>query len=114
MNEVDGELNLNVRRAPLAQGISSLPAIENRGEGVLIAFMKDAIKGCATVRPCKKGEYNSCKVFRHGNKAPRLKINLPRTRLPAHVSRTVDSGRWPFPSSPQTGLESSKLTFGPA
>jgi hypothetical protein len=44
MNEVDGELNLDVRRAPLALDISWLPAIENRGEGVLIAFKKDAIK----------------------------------------------------------------------
>ena len=44
INEVDGELNLDVRRAPLALDISWLPAIENRGEGVLIAFKKDAIK----------------------------------------------------------------------
>lgn len=44
MNEVDGELNLDVRRAPLAREISWLPAIENRGEGVFIAFRNDAIK----------------------------------------------------------------------
>jgi hypothetical protein len=44
MNEVDGELSLGVRRAPLAREISWLPAIENRGEGILIAFKKEAIK----------------------------------------------------------------------
>src|SRR5208337_9243 len=44
MNEVDGELNLDVRRAPLAREISWLPAVENRGEGIFIAFKKDAIK----------------------------------------------------------------------
>ncbi len=44
MNEVDGELNLEVRRAALAREISWLPAIENRGEGVLIAFRKDKIE----------------------------------------------------------------------
>jgi hypothetical protein len=38
MNEVNGELNLNVRRAPLARDISWVPAVENRGEGVLIAL----------------------------------------------------------------------------
>jgi hypothetical protein len=43
MNEVDGELNLGVRRATLAREISWLPAIENRGEGVLISFKKNAI-----------------------------------------------------------------------
>lgn len=44
MNDVDGELNLGVRRAPLAREISWLPAIENRGEGILIAFKPEAIK----------------------------------------------------------------------
>jgi hypothetical protein len=43
MNEVDGELSLGVRRATLAREVSWLPAIENRGEGVLISFKKDAI-----------------------------------------------------------------------
>jgi Domain of unknown function (DUF1998) len=45
MNEVDGELNLSVRRAPLAREILWVPAVENQGEGVFIAFKKDSIKG---------------------------------------------------------------------
>lgn len=36
MPDVDGELDLNVRRAPLAREQSWVPAVENRGEGVFI------------------------------------------------------------------------------
>lgn len=39
----EGELNLEVRRAALASEVTWLPAIENRGEGVFLAFRKDAI-----------------------------------------------------------------------
>ena len=41
--DIDGELSLDVRRASLAREISWLPAVENRGEGVFIAFEKDAL-----------------------------------------------------------------------
>jgi hypothetical protein len=41
--DIDGELELGVRRAPLARDISWLPAVENRGEGVFIQFNKDAV-----------------------------------------------------------------------
>lgn len=41
---IDGELELEVQRAPLAQDMSWVPAIENRGEGILIAFRGDAIQ----------------------------------------------------------------------
>ena len=40
----DGEINLEVERAALAETIRWLPAIENRGEGVFVAFSKDAIE----------------------------------------------------------------------
>ena len=40
----DGEINLEVERAALAETISWLPAIENRGEGVFISFKDDAIR----------------------------------------------------------------------
>ena len=40
----DGEINLEVERAALAETISWLPAIENRGEGVFLSFEKDAIE----------------------------------------------------------------------
>jgi hypothetical protein len=39
-----GELNLEVRRAPLALEPSWLPAVENRGEGVFLAFRREAIE----------------------------------------------------------------------
>ena len=40
----DGEINLEVERAALAETISWLPAIENRGEGVFVSFKRDAIE----------------------------------------------------------------------
>lgn len=40
----DGELDLDVRRASLADEISWLPAIENRGEGVFLSFKSDQIQ----------------------------------------------------------------------
>ena len=40
----DGELDLNVIRASLAEEITWLPAIENRGEGVFLSFKVDEIK----------------------------------------------------------------------
>ncbi len=39
----DGELDLDVRRASLAEEIRWLPAIENRGEGVFLSFKIDKI-----------------------------------------------------------------------
>lgn len=42
--DIDGELEMGVRRASLAREISWLPAIENRGEGVFIQFRKDAVE----------------------------------------------------------------------
>lgn len=41
--DTQGELNLNVQTAPLALGISWLPAVENRGEGVFLQFNPEAI-----------------------------------------------------------------------
>jgi hypothetical protein len=41
--DIDGELSLGVTRASLAYEVSWLPAIENRGEGVFIAFDEDAL-----------------------------------------------------------------------
>lgn len=42
--DVDGELEIGVRRAAIARETSWLPAAENRGEGVFIKFSSDAIK----------------------------------------------------------------------
>lgn len=42
--DIDGELEMGVRRASLAREITWLPAIENRGEGIFIQFREDAIR----------------------------------------------------------------------
>ncbi|MFN9878978.1 MAG: hypothetical protein ACK557_10920, partial [Planctomycetota bacterium] len=42
--DIDGELEIGVRRANLAREISWLPAVENRGEGVFIQFRRDAVE----------------------------------------------------------------------
>lgn len=42
--DIDGELEIGVRRASLAREISWLPAIENRGEGVFIQFNTEAVQ----------------------------------------------------------------------
>ena len=36
--DIEGELDINVERAPIALDLSWLPAIENRGEGIFILF----------------------------------------------------------------------------
>ena len=41
--DVEGELDLNVRRAALATEPSWVPAVETRGEGVFLSFRQDAI-----------------------------------------------------------------------
>ena len=43
MPDIDGELSLDVARASLAYEVSWLPAIENRGEGVFVAFEEGAL-----------------------------------------------------------------------
>lgn len=44
MPDVDGELSLQVKRAALARETTWLPAVENRGEGVFLAFRPEAIR----------------------------------------------------------------------
>jgi len=45
--DVDGELEMGVRRAALAREISWLPAVENRGEGIFIQINTEAIENWA-------------------------------------------------------------------
>ena len=40
----DGELDLDVIRASLAESITWLPAVENRGEGIFVSFKADRIE----------------------------------------------------------------------
>ena len=42
--DIDGELEIGVRRAALAREITWLPAVENRGEGIFIQFRKGAVE----------------------------------------------------------------------
>lgn len=42
--DIEGELEIGVRRASLAREVSWLPAIENKGEGVFIQFSTAAIE----------------------------------------------------------------------
>lgn len=44
MPDIDGELDIQVRRAALDLDSTWIPAIENKGEGVFIAFRKSAIE----------------------------------------------------------------------
>ncbi len=41
--DIDGELEMGVRRASLAREVTWLPAVENRGEGIFIQFRRDAV-----------------------------------------------------------------------
>jgi hypothetical protein len=41
--DIEGELEIGVRRASLAREISWLPSVENRGEGIFLQFDADAI-----------------------------------------------------------------------
>ena len=45
--DIDGELEMGVRRASLAREITWLPAVENRGEGIFIQFKKDVVENWA-------------------------------------------------------------------
>ncbi|MDA1143085.1 MAG: DUF1998 domain-containing protein [Planctomycetota bacterium] len=42
--DIEGELELDVKPAPLGLDVSWLPAVENRGEGIFIQFKADAIQ----------------------------------------------------------------------
>lgn len=44
MPDIDGELEIGVQRAQLSLEPSWVPAVENRGEGVFLAFKPDAIR----------------------------------------------------------------------
>ncbi|MDH6106003.1 DUF1998 domain-containing protein [Anabaenopsis tanganyikae CS-531] len=54
MPDIDGELDINVRRAALDTEPSWVPAIENKGEGVFIAFRTEAIEAWLQRESVKK------------------------------------------------------------
>jgi hypothetical protein len=45
--DIQGELEIDVRRAALARELTWVPAIENRGEGVFLQFNREAVEGWA-------------------------------------------------------------------
>ena len=52
--DIDGELEMGVRRATLAREVTWLPAIENRGEGVFIQFSSKAIEEWMAKKPVER------------------------------------------------------------
>jgi hypothetical protein len=44
VTDLEGELNLDVRRAAIAREISWVPAVENRGEGIFIALDREKLR----------------------------------------------------------------------
>lgn len=54
--DVDGELALGVARAPLSREVSWLPAVENRGEGVFLAFRRESLLDWLDRKPVRDRE----------------------------------------------------------
>lgn len=52
--DVDYSLELGVRSASLARDVTWLPAVENRGEGIFLAFRHDAIESWLKEDPVKR------------------------------------------------------------
>lgn len=45
--DIEGELEMGVKRASLAREVSWLPAVENKGEGIFLQFRKEAVEAWA-------------------------------------------------------------------
>jgi hypothetical protein len=54
MADIDGELSLDVKRAEIARETTWLPAVENRGEGVFLAFRAEVLKSWLSRPEVKK------------------------------------------------------------
>jgi hypothetical protein len=61
--DVHGELELDVERAVLARDTTWVPAIENKGEGVFVAFKADVVKTWLGQAAVKKREANLVRGF---------------------------------------------------
>ncbi|MEH1945799.1 MAG: DUF1998 domain-containing protein [Nostoc sp.] len=82
MPDIDGELDISVRRAALDIETTWVPAIENRGEGVFIAFRKEAIEEWSKREAVKKRERELSRGFdiwcaRKGIDQEKEKIKFP-------------------------------------
>lgn len=79
--DIDGELALEVRRAVLSREAPWVPAVENRGEGVLIAFDQEALEAWVKRAAVQK----RVRALREGHDArqgshTRVKIDFPGPR----------------------------------
>ena len=77
MPDINGELDINVRRASLdweTSGISWVPAIANKGEGIFFSFNQEKIKTWAERSPV----IERCKDLQRGYKAWLEINNIPK------------------------------------
>jgi hypothetical protein len=70
VSDIDGELNLGVRSAQLAEEVKWLPAVENRGEGVFISFRKDVISAWRQRAEVQRREIELFEGFKLWRKSP--------------------------------------------
>jgi hypothetical protein len=67
--DVDGELDVGVTRAALAQEMKWLPAVENRGEGVFIGSHGRSSKPGRRSRRCRSEASSSCAASMPGRQS---------------------------------------------
>lgn len=80
MPDIDGELALDVRRAALDIEPTWVPAVENKGEGVFIAFCKQAIEDWQKQKAVQDRErelHRGFEVWRDRKGIPADKANFP-------------------------------------
>ena len=99
MPDIDGELALDVRRAPLAEDMTWVPAIENRGEGIFIAFKQEAIEAWLAKREgIERGEvllrgfdHYATRKGQEGEQAPSMLLPYMMLHTLAHLLITAVS-----------------------
>lgn len=81
MPDVDGELEIDVRRAALSREANWVPAIENRGEGFLLSFKEEALQAWVN-RPKVQERLKTLQAgFDAWGKAhPKAKVKFPGPR----------------------------------
>lgn len=79
--DIDGELSLDVRTAPLAAEVKWVPAVENRGEGVFLA-LDPALVGAWLERPGTKERGSQLSRGFERWKSAHRKPNMPFPGLP--------------------------------
>lgn len=80
MPDIEGELDINVRPAALDLDTTWVPALENRGEGVFIAFKKEAIDSWQKKKPVQeRGQklLEGFEVWRERKGIPEDKAKFP-------------------------------------